>query len=86
MNDIKKVNWDISPDDVGCNEYSYYVVTEINFHLETKTIWSISYSYIWDCGDGCCSDTEHDMAYSGQIAKWLKDRILKEMPGYKFES
>lgn len=81
------VELDISPEDVGANdEYSGYCIDEINVNEDTKEIWSVSYSYHWHCGDGCCSDTSHDTAYVGDLSDWLKEWILKQMPGYHFQS
>lgn len=85
MNDSHEVNWEIDPEDVGCDEYECYHIVSINFHAEEKVIWSVTYTYIWDCGDGCCSQTERDSAYVGGLSHWIKKRILKEMPGYSFE-
>jgi len=87
MNNVKEVSIEISPSDVGCDDYSGYVVTHINYHEETKQIWSISYNYTWDCGDGCCCDTNSNKSYGGELAQWLKEYILNEyMIGYTFES
>ena len=81
-----EVNWEVDPEDVGCGDYEGYRVTSINVNDDTKEIWSINYSYIWDCGDGCCSNTETDIAYVGEIAQWLKDRILEKLPDHKLQS
>lgn len=80
-----KVQLDVSPEDVGCRDYSGYVITAINTNDDVKEIWSVSYDYTWDCGDGCCSDTEHDIAYVGQMAEWLKQWVLEKMPGYHLQ-
>lgn len=81
-----KVQWDIDPCDVGCDEeYSGYIVTSINTNDNTKEIWSITYTYNWGCGDGCCGDTRTDIAYVGQISEWLKQRLLEKLPDYKIQ-
>ncbi len=80
-----KVELDISPEDVGCDEYSGYTITDINIDDDTKEIWSVNYDYIWVCGDGCCSETEHDIAYVGRLAKWLKKWILEKAPGCRLQ-
>lgn len=79
-----KVELDISPEDVGCSDYSGYTITDINVNKDTKEIWSVSYSYSWDCGDGCCSDTSYSEAYAGDLSDWVKEWILKKLPGYHF--
>lgn len=80
------VNWEIEPIDVGCNdEYSCYVITTINTNEPEKEIWSVSYSYIWDCGDGCCSSTETDVAYIGQLSERIMERLLEKLPDHKFQ-
>ena len=79
------IDWNIDPEDVGCSEYSEYRLTAININEDKKEIWSVNYSYTWDCGDGCCSDTERAEAHVGELSKWLKKRILEKYPEYKFE-
>lgn len=86
MHDTKEFDLEIDRDDVMCSDYDCYRITTINFHKETKTIWSLTYSYIWDCGDGCCSSTDTKTAYPGDINEWVKERVLLVMPfGYKFD-
>ena len=82
-----EVNWEIEPEELGIHDTDYdsYIVTDINTNDDTKEILSISYSYIWNCGDGCCSDTEHDIAYVGQLSEELKKRILEKWPDYKLQ-
>jgi hypothetical protein len=81
-----KVDLDISPEDVGCDdEYSGYHITDINIHEDKKEIWSVSYSYSWHCGDGCCSDTNYSEAFLGDLSEWLKQWILQKLPGYHFQ-
>ena len=82
-----KVDWDIDPEDVDCNdEYSSYRITEININDDTKEIWSITYSYSWACGDGCCSSDETGTAYVGQLSEGIKKRLSEEFPDYKLQS
>ena len=82
-----EVEWNILPEEIGINETEYdtYIITSININDESKEIWSVSYSYIWNCGDGCCSDTEHDIAYVGQLSEEIKRRLLEKLPGYKLQ-
>jgi hypothetical protein len=82
-----EVHWDIKPDEIGINETKYdtYIIISININEETKEIWSVTYSYIWNCGSGCCSGTECDIAYIGQLSEELKKRILEKMPTYNLQ-
>lgn len=79
------VSLDISPDDVGCSDYSCYEITSINTHDIQKEIWSVDYSYTWDCGSGCCSDTRHGTACVGDLSDWVKRWILGKLTGYHFQ-
>lgn len=82
-----EVNWNVDPADVGEEDSGYdgYVITTINTNEPEKEIWSVSYSYIWNCGDGCCSNRENDVAYVGSLPEWIKKRILEKLPEYKFQ-
>ena len=79
------VKWEITSEDVGCRDCNTCIVISININQETKEIWSVTYSCIWNCVDECCSDTKTDIAYVGQISEKLKRRILEKMPGYNLQ-
>ncbi len=76
---------EVDAEDVQANEeYSGYEIKHLSVDHEKKQILTAYYSYSWHCGDGCCSDTCDGDCYAGHLSEWVKERILKELPGYTF--
>ena len=82
-----EINWHVEPEALGIIETGYdtYIINSINTNDYTKEIWSVSYSYIWNCGDGCCFDIKHEIAYVDKLSEELKTDLLEKLPGYKFQ-
>jgi hypothetical protein len=78
-------NLDVDASDVdGDEEYDNYQIKSLTVDEDKKRVLTAHYTYSWHCGDYCCSDTSEGDCYAGNLADWVKNRILVELSGYTF--